>query len=259
MSRGVVVATLEDALHFTPSQRVEIEAAYEEYERDARIRGIPIMGEGRIFTVPEAQFVCPPMVIPKHWPRICGIDFGFDHPFAAVWLAWDRESDCIYVYDCWRSAGTLPALHVHTIRTRGAWIPVAWPADGLGAEKSTGASLLSAYRGGNNVPGLELCTQHAQWPRQTEDEAEQSLMSVERGILEMRERLAGGRWRVFSHCGPWLDEYRTYHRKNGKIVKLQDDTLSASRYGLMMIRYALTPPVEDRPTAPFIMDSEIGF
>jgi hypothetical protein len=29
-----------------------------------------------------------------------------------------------------------------------------------------------------------------------------------------------------------------YHRKDGKVVKERDDTISASRYALMMLRFA---------------------
>jgi hypothetical protein len=35
-----------------------------------------------------------------------------------------------------------------------------------------------------------------------------------------------------------------YHRKDGLLVKIDDDAISASRYGMMMLRYANTsvPP-----------------
>ena len=35
-----------------------------------------------------------------------------------------------------------------------------------------------------------------------------------------------------------MAEFRTYHRENGKIVKKHDDLMAASRYALMMIRFA---------------------
>jgi hypothetical protein len=35
-----------------------------------------------------------------------------------------------------------------------------------------------------------------------------------------------------------LDEYRLYHRKEGQIVKLNDDLLSATRTGIIARRYA---------------------
>jgi hypothetical protein len=61
---------------------------------------------------------------------------------------------------------------------------------------------------------------------------------VEAGVLEMADRMRGGRWKVFKgQNDAWLDEYSMYHRKNGLLVKEFDDTLSASRYALMMKRH----------------------
>ncbi len=36
-----------------------------------------------------------------------------------------------------------------------------------------------------------------------------------------------------------------YHRKEGKVVKERDDVISASRYALMMLRFAMTEPFDD--------------
>jgi hypothetical protein len=58
----------------------------------------------------------------------------------------------------------------------------------------------------------------------------------------MLDRMLTGRWKVFSTCKEWLEERRLYHRKDGKIVKERDDVLSASRYALMMLRFAETKP-----------------
>ena len=67
---------------------------------------------------------------------------------------------------------------------------------------------------------------------------------VEAGLLEMLERMQTGRWKVFSSCGGWFGEFRLYHREDGKVVKLMDDLISASRYALMMKRWALVGPVK---------------
>jgi hypothetical protein len=46
----------------------------------------------------------------------------------------------------------------------------------------------------------------------------------------------------------WFEEFRLYHRKDGKVVKIGDDLISATRYGVMMLRYAelTTPPPKQR-------------
>ena len=64
---------------------------------------------------------------------------------------------------------------------------------------------------------------------------------VEAGIADMLDRMQGGRLKVFSHLEDWFAEFRIYHRKDGLIVKLNDDRISSSRYALMMKRFAEKP------------------
>ena len=65
--------------------------------------------------------------------------------------------------------------------------------------------------------------------------------SVEAGIMDMLARMESGRFKVFSHLKPWWDEFSQYHRQDGKIVKLFDDAMSATRYGAMSLRFAEIP------------------
>ena len=55
-------------------------------------RAFPSWVSGRIFPISEELITCEPFEIPDHFPRIGGMDFGWDHPFAAVELAWDRDA-----------------------------------------------------------------------------------------------------------------------------------------------------------------------
>jgi hypothetical protein len=72
---------------------------------------VPTLGSGRVFPVPEADITCASFDLPTHWPRIGGVDFGWDHPFAAVELVWDRDADVIYVTKCHRLRQEAPVLH----------------------------------------------------------------------------------------------------------------------------------------------------
>ena len=54
----------------------------------------------------------------------------------------------------------------------------------------------------------------------------------------MLERMQTGRLRVFKHLSDWFEEFRLYHREDGKVVKLRDDLMSATRYALMCLRFA---------------------
>jgi hypothetical protein len=221
---------INDVDHYSPEERARIIASYPEHEREARTKGVPSMGSGRIFPVTESSFVIDPIAIPAHWARITGIDFGWDHPTAAAWLAWDRDTDTVYLVDEHRASEMTPGGHAAVIRPKGEWIPVAWPHDGLQHDKGSGEQLAELYR----QQGIDMLPEKASF--------EDGGNGVEAGIMDMLERMQTGRWKVFSTCRLWLEEFRLYHRKDGRVVKERDDLISASRYGLMMIRFAITKP-----------------
>jgi hypothetical protein len=59
----------------------------------------------------------------------------------------------------------------------------------------------------------------------------------------MQQRMTTGRLKVANHLSMWFEEYRLYHRKDGLIVKLRDDLMSASRIGVMAKRFARAVPL----------------
>jgi hypothetical protein len=61
---------------------------------------------------------------------------------------------------------------------------------------------------------------------------------VEPVVLELLERMRSGTFKVFSNLHAWFDEFRMYHRKDGKIVRVKDDIMAATRYGVMDLRFA---------------------
>lgn len=74
--------------------------------------------------------------------------------------------------------------------------------------------------------------------------------SVEAGVSEMLTRMETGRLKVAAHLHDWWEEFRMYHRKDGKIVAERDDLLSATRYGIMDLRYAVVPGQRTGLVAP---------
>lgn len=224
--RQVVTMTIDDAEHYTPEERARIIASYPPHEREARTKGTPSMGSGRIFPVAEEEIVCEPFEVPKIWAQINGIDFGWDHPFAAARCAWDRDNDVFYVTGEYRQREASPIIHAAAIKPWGAWIPVSWPHDGLQHDKGSGEQLAKQYRD----QGLAMLPERATFDDGTN--------GVEAGVSDMLQRMQTGRWKVFNTCQSWVEEFRLYHRKDGQIVKERDDLISASRYALMMKRFA---------------------
>lgn len=222
----VTSMTIDDAEHYTPDQRAAIIASYPKHERDARAKGIPTLGSGRIFGISDDQVSEPAIELPAHWPRICGMDFGWDHPTAAVWIAWDRDADVVHVYDCYRQKEQTPVVHAAAIKAKGSWIPVAWPHDGLQHDKGSGVQLAEQYRD----QGVAMLDAKASF--------EDGTNGVEAGVLDMLDRMQTGRLKVAKHLNDWFEEFRLYHRKDGKIVKENDDILCATRYAIMCLRMA---------------------
>ena len=68
---------------------------------EARSRGDPVLGSGAIFQTPEVDLIVPAdLVVPLHWAKLWGLDFGVAHPFAAVLIGSDvNVADVIYVLD----------------------------------------------------------------------------------------------------------------------------------------------------------------
>jgi hypothetical protein len=73
--------------------------------------------------------------------------------------------------------------------------------------------------------------------------------NVEPGITGMLDMMQSGRFKVMSHLTEWFEEKRTYHRKDGVIVKKRDDILSATRIAYMARRMAAVKPAARREVA----------
>jgi phage terminase large subunit-like protein len=224
--RSTTTMTIFDVTHITPEDRGRIIDSYPAYEREARTRGIPMLGSGRVFPYSDEQLSEPPLTyIPTHWVKGWGIDFGIGHPFAAVLMLWDRDNDVIHVHAAMKMADALPLQHAAMMKPIGADVPVSWPHDGGSREKSSGETLASAYK----KQGLRMQPEHAQF--------EAGGYDTEAGILEMQQRIETGRLKVAAHLLPWFEEFHLLHRKDGQIVKVKDDLLSATRIGIIDRRH----------------------
>lgn len=223
--RAVTRMTIEDAEHISEEKRAEIIASYPPHEREARIKGIPALGSGRVYPVTEESIAVRPFHPPPHWAFICGLDFGWDHPTAAICMAWDRDADILYVTACYQRKEATPLEHCASLQPWGR-LPWAWPADAYQRDKRSGGTLKDDY---SNY-GLNMLPTHATFP--------DGGNGVEAGIMEILTRMQSGRFKVFEHLADWFKEFRLYHRKDGLIVKKNDDLMDATRYALMMRRFA---------------------
>lgn len=116
MTRHVTQMGIEDVDHYTQEERSRIVASYPLHEREARARGVPVLGSGRVFPVAEESLLVEPFEPPPHWTLIGGLDFGWDHPFAAVLLAWDKDEDVVTVMRTHRVRNEVPSAHAAALK-----------------------------------------------------------------------------------------------------------------------------------------------
>jgi hypothetical protein len=177
-----------------------------------------------------------PLTFPTHWRWGWGIDIGIGHPFAAVLLCHDVDRDWIHVVAELRVSDEIPDQHVKAMRKieedifgRAMEIPVAWPHDAGTRDRTSGTPIKNVYAHWN----LKMMPEAASLPGLKGVEGR----SLEGSIAEIDAREHGQAWYVSQRCRHYLEERRLYHRKDGEIVPLRDDTLSAGRYAYMMRRY----------------------
>jgi len=233
-SRFVVMAGWSDVPHITPEMIAEEKARIPPHEFEARSIGKPSLGSGAIYPVPENDILCDPFVIPDWMPQVYALDVGWKRT-AAVWGAWNRDDDVVYLYSEHYRGQAEPAIHAQAIRARGEWIPGVIDPASRGRSQVDGKQLIKQYR----ENGLEL------------SEADNTLTGEDSGITAVWQRLSTGRLKVFRTLQNWLKEYRFYQRdEKGRIKDGQADHLmDATRYLVMSgIARAVIRPAEQWTT-----------
>lgn len=229
-----------DAPHMTPEKRERLLAQYPEHQRDMRSKGVPMLGHGRIYDVPDEHILCDPFDVPDHWFVINGMDFGWDHPQAHIKLVWDRDNNDFYVTKSYKASKVSANDAWGAVKSWNAGIPTAWPADGLQNEK--GRDDATQQKTHYQNAGFKMAPTHACWPDIPDGKGgiRSGGTSVEHGLYEINDLMRKGKFKVFSGQIDLMDEYRQYHRnEKGKVVKVRDDILDAIRYAYMMRRFAV--------------------
>lgn len=223
-SKAVVSATWDDVPHLSEQAKKDLLAAIPPFQRDARSKGLPQLGAGQIYPLPESSFVVDPFEVPKHWPRAYGLDVGWNWT-AAVFGATDRETDTDYIYSVYKAGQAEPAVHAAAIKSRGV-LPGAIDPASRGRSQVDGRQLIQEYRGQD----LDLT---------------EAKNAVEAGVFAVWERLTTGRLKLFrGACDPLISEMRLYRRdEKGKIVKENDHACDGLRYYEMTGRNVARAPI----------------
>ena len=207
----VQICTWDDVPHLTEEEKAKTLARTPPQLREARSKGVPTVGEGLVYPIDPKNVTIDDFQLPKHFQRLYGMDVGWNST-GALWGAWDKDNDIIYIYTEHKQGQAEPVIHAKAIKARGEWIKGAIDPAARGRSQIDGETLYMLYR----KEGLKI------FPANN---------AVEAGIFNVWERLSTGRLKIFKSCTMLLRELSLYHRDDkGKIVKSNDHLLDCLRY-----------------------------
>lgn len=212
--RFSLMATWSDVPHLDEAAKASLIEAYPIHERDARSKGVPALGSGAIYPVPEGDIIVRPFEIPAWYRLVYGLDVGWNRT-ACLWGAVNPETDTLFLFHEYYRGQAEPAVHAQAISAPGKWIPGVIDPASRGRSQIDGQQLLVTYQ----QLGLTLSPANN---------------AVESGLYDVWTRLSSGRLKVFDTLANWLTEFRIYRRdEKGKVVKENDHLMDAMRYLVM--------------------------
>ena len=224
--RYQVQAGWDHAPHLSNAQkeRLAMTLKLKPHQLRARKHGIPSLGAGAVYPIDLEDVKVKPFMIPAYWPKGYGLDVGWKRT-AAVWGAWDRENDIVYLYSEHYIGQASVSEHAAAIEGRGRWMTGTIDPASRGRPQRDGERLFDDYLD----KGLDLVLA---------DNA------VEAGIAAVLERLATGRLKIFATLSHLLYELGLYRRQEntGKVIKEDDHLMDAMRYLIMMLNQIMTTP-----------------
>ena len=159
--RFKIVMTIDDVEHYSEDEKKKIISSYPAHEMEARTKGIPILGSGRIFPVSEESITCEHRDFPPHWPRIGGMDFGWDSPVRGGRDGLgSRQRHGLCLQNASTEGSNAGRFTLRAVRAWGKELPWAWPQDGRRETlEGAGIALAEQYK----AQGFNMLHEHAQF------------------------------------------------------------------------------------------------
>ncbi len=201
-----------------------------------------MLGADVIYPIEQSEILVDPFAMPSHFAKGYGLEVGLGRT-AAIFGAWNKDDDILYLYtEHWQS-GMTPATHAAAIKARGDWLIGSFCPTAPGRARSDGMQMLTNYRGlGLNVVAAEH--------------------SPEAGVQAVWNRLSTGRLKIVrGSCPNWLTEHSRARRTENGGIEDGELLLTATRnLVLSMTNIMRTKPAPRRSTESFVVaDASTGY
>ena len=233
--RFYIMASWADNPYLKEEERERLRKSVPGWQLEAREHGIPVFGQGKVFTMKESEIFIDPFEIPDHFARVYGLDPSASSggTWGSVLLAHDRDKDIIYAVADYKLSNATPTEHASNIsRIIPEWCTGMVDPAGAGENMHTKEKTIDFLK---ERSGLHLI------------KANKANNTKEAMIDEIYERVRGDRFKIFSTtkgvgCRHLVTEWRQYARDdNGLILKKNDHCIDALFYALNGLAYARSP------------------
>lgn len=236
-----------DSPLFTDEQINSLLPALDEHERDLRSKGIPAVGKGAVFKIPDDEIKVSDVNPLAHWEILHSIDWGnVKDPTVIATGVHDVDNDIFYLINIEYlddSEEARSPANVAKIILNGPYpgAPVIVPHDsGLKSDASeTNGKLLQ--RLGVNVPPDPFSNPQDTMLRNVKfGQKSRSGLSIETGLSEMRYLMSTGQYKVLDSCDSWFREKHSYSYSYNERTRTlgyagADHCIDASRYNVMSL------------------------
>ena len=221
-----IVIGWDDVPHLTERDKREMSKGMLPHEVEARRTGLPTMATGLIYPFLAKDLIVRPFDLEHHWTGIIGLDVAYTAATAGGLLRFDPASRTTYLVAEHYLERQPPAVHVASIRAGFGCYPVRIDPSANRNERD-GETIMKDYR--------ELFGDA--WEIQNANNA------VYAGITRLYSAMSEGRFKVFSTCRHWTEEWSNYvwdekkTNQDGQALprKKDDHMMDATRYGYMDI------------------------
>ena len=107
----------DEVPHLSDKAKTELLASIPPYQREARSKGVPVLGAGAIYPVAESDFVIDPFELPEYFPRCYGLRCRLEPNRSGMDGSRQRDADH-YLYHEYYVANLNPSFTPHPSKRR---------------------------------------------------------------------------------------------------------------------------------------------